>query len=294
MDSSDFVNGERLQQLADMYLGTADDFMYNPRIFEQMDKHQILDDIVENFDNPPVLFLYAHLLEQFSRKLKYFANPFILITHNSDANLVDSDPIVQQILRCDKLVLWWGQNLCFVHPKMQFLPIGLANTMWDHGKPENFIVKRIKTETVYFNFNIYTNREKRETCRNALKFDFLPMIPASENARRLAKYKWCICPDGNGADTHRLWEALYLGCIPIMLRSKFTDTMLHYMRLPILVVESWDSVNNMDLAGGWLCRDRDKVCKDERCGLATKDLLENLKYLSLSYYRNSILTPLRI
>ena len=56
MDPSEFINGERFQQLADMYLGTADDFLYNPRIFEQMEKHQILEDIDSKFNNPPILF----------------------------------------------------------------------------------------------------------------------------------------------------------------------------------------------------------------------------------------------
>jgi hypothetical protein len=241
----DFINGERIQQIADMYLGTANDFMYNPVIFEQIEKHQILDDIDSKFDNPPTLFLYAHLLKPFAEKIYFFMNPFTLITHNSDANLIDSDPAVQKILESDKLVCWWGQNLCFIHQKMRFLPIGLANTMWDHGKVENFIgVSTNKTEDIYFNFNIYTNREKRESCYNLFKnqLPFLPMLPVAENVKRLAQYKWCICPEGNGVDTHRLWEAMYLGCVPIVLRSPFIDALMHYTggELPIYVVNSWN------------------------------------------------------
>ena len=247
MEPTNFINGERLQQIADMYLGTADDFMYNPLIFEQIEKHQILDDIVSKFDNPPILFLYAHLLKPFAQKMKFFANPFTLITHNSDANLSDSDPVVQKILEFDNLVCWWGQNLCFVHKKMRFLPIGLANTMWDHGKVEHFY-KDNKSEDIYFNFNIYTNREKREPCYNVLKtqLSFLPMLPVAENVKRLAQYKWCICPEGNGADTHRLWEAMYLGCVPIVVRSPFIDALMHYTggELPIYIVESWDNFSN--------------------------------------------------
>jgi hypothetical protein len=247
MESSEFMNGERFQQLADMYLGTADDFLYNPLIFEQMEKHQILEDIDGPFDNPPILFLYAHLLKSFEQKVKFFANPFTLITHNSDYNLMDSDPTVKKILESLNLVCWWGQNLCFIHPKMRFLPIGLANTMWDHGKIENFMINTInKSKDIYFNFNIHTNREKRELCYNVLKtqLPFLPMLPVAENVKRLAQYKWCICPEGNGVDTHRLWEAMYLGCIPIVLKSPFIDTLMHYTggELPIYVVETWDQL----------------------------------------------------
>jgi hypothetical protein len=251
MDPSEFINGERFQEIADMYLGTADDFLYNPRIFEQMEKHQILEDIDSDFDNPPILFLYAHLLKSFEQKIKFFANPFTLITHNSDYNLTNSDPVVQKILESDNLVCWWGQNLCFIHPKMRFLPIGLANTMWDHGKIENFMgVSTDKTEDIYFNFNIHTNREKREHCYNVLKtqLPFLPMLPVDQNINRLAQYKWCICPEGNGVDTHRLWEAMYLGCIPIVLKSPFIDTLMHYTEgeLPIYVIDTWSDLTNLN------------------------------------------------
>jgi|Laugrespbdmm15sd_2_1035082.scaffolds.fasta_scaffold00507_7 hypothetical protein len=244
MDPSNIMSGERFQQIADMYLGTADDFIYNPAIFEQIEKHQILEDIDAPFENPPTLFLYSHLLKQFAKKLIYFSNPFTLITHNSDFNLTESDPVVQTILGSKKLVLWWGQNLCFIHPKMRILPIGIANAMWDHGKVENLMIGPIKkSDDVYFNFNIYTNREKREPCYNVFKdqYKFLPMVPVQDNMRRLAQYKWCICPEGNGVDTHRLWEAMYLGSTPIVLRNPFIDALMHYTEgeLPIYVVDSW-------------------------------------------------------
>ena len=247
-EPEDFLSGERFQLIADMYLGNPGDFLYNPVIFEQIEKHQILDDIDAPFDNPPILFLYSHLLKQFAKKLIYFSNPFTLITHNSDFNLTESDPVVQTILESSKLVRWWGQNLCFIHPKMRILPIGIANAMWDHGKVENLMIGPVKKSgDVYFNFNIYTNREKRESCYNAFKdrYDFLPMLPVAENVRRLAQYKWCICPEGNGVDTHRLWEAMYLGCIPIVLRTPFIDALMHYTEgeLPIYVVDSWSELN---------------------------------------------------
>ena len=275
MESSDFMNGERFQQIADMYLGTTDDFLYNPLIFEQMEKHQILENIVSDFNNPPILFLYTHLLHTFAEKIQFFVNPFTLITHNSDYNLMDSDPAVKKILESETLVCWWGQNLCFIHPKMRFLPIGLANTMWDHGKIENFMIDIInKSEDIYFNFNISTNREKREPCYDALKtqLPFLPMLPVAENVKRLAQYKWCICPEGNGVDTHRLWEAMYLGCVPIVVRSPFIDALMYYTRceLPIYVVDTWD-----------------KLC-DNLSTLSLSQYQFDSKWLKLTFFKNQI------
>lgn len=80
----DFISGEKLQNIADLYLGNGENFMCNPFIMAQTDKHQLLDDITGPFDNPAILFLYPHIIDLFVPKLKWLKNPFILITHNSD------------------------------------------------------------------------------------------------------------------------------------------------------------------------------------------------------------------
>lgn len=49
-----------------------------------------------------------------------------------------------------------------------------------------------------------------------------------------------ICPPGNGHDTHRLWETLYMGGIPIMKENRFLAPLIS--QLPVLVVKSWSQV----------------------------------------------------
>lgn len=241
MNLNDFINGERLQSVAEIFLGSVEDITSNPVIFEQIEKHYILDHLDCMFDNPRILFLYPHHLRVFSTRLKYLRNPFVLITHNSDVNLVETNEYVREILASPLLLSWWGQNLCFVHPKMRFLPIGLANTMWEHGDLSNFAnLSCEKTNNIFVNFQIYTNVEKRRPCVDALG-EMLPMVTAQENVKRLSTYRWCVCPEGNGVDTHRIWEALYTKCIPIVVKSPFIDTLMHYTNheLPICVIDSW-------------------------------------------------------
>jgi hypothetical protein len=48
-----------------------------------------------------------------------------------------------------------------------------------------------------------------------------------------------ISPRGNGLDTHRLWEALYLGSLPIVKTSSLD---LLYQNLPVLIVQEWEQV----------------------------------------------------
>ena len=269
MDPNEYITGERLQAIADIYLGTADDFMFNPVIMEQTYKHVLIDEIDAAFDNPPILFLYPHRLGLFVEKLAWFQNPFTLITHNSDYNLLEEDPYIKSVLACPLLQCWWGQNLCFEHPKMRSLPIGIANSMWEHGRLEYYNVPTTtkKTQFLYYNFGIQTNPEKRQVCADALSYlgPMLPMVPVKENIARLAKHRYCICPEGNGVDTHRLWEALYLGCIPIVLETPFIQALVHSMdnMLPIIVVKSWDHVCDLELLTEpniYLYMSRDTLC----------------------------------
>lgn len=53
----------------------------------------------------------------------------------------------------------------------------------------------------------------------------------------IAKSKFMICPRGCGLDTYRLWDCLYLGCIPIVVKY---DGYQDFSDLPILFIEKWE------------------------------------------------------
>jgi hypothetical protein len=46
-------------------------------------------------------------------------------------------------------------------------------------------------------------------------------------------------PRGNGEDCHRTWEALVLGCIPIVKSSPLDPL---YDDLPVLIVKDWKDI----------------------------------------------------
>jgi hypothetical protein len=50
------------------------------------------------------------------------------------------------------------------------------------------------------------------------------------------------CPAGNGLDTHRIWESLYLGAIPLVLRE---DAFCGVEQWPILVIDDWEDVTSL-------------------------------------------------
>jgi len=63
------IKGERIQQIADIYLGNEDDFHYNPLIYQQKEKHCSLDSIVKEFENKSIVFYYLNKIFKFSQKI---------------------------------------------------------------------------------------------------------------------------------------------------------------------------------------------------------------------------------
>ena len=66
-------------------------------------------------------------------------------------------------------------------------------------------------------------------------------LSKEEYFKELKRHKYAICPRGNGLDTHRLWECLYLDVIPIMLKSDSTNI----SGLPIIYLDKWEDLGNL-------------------------------------------------
>ena len=247
------VTGEKIQQLCDIYFGFEDDFEYNPIIKKQNSKHFNLNNLNIEITNPYYIFCYTHRVKELSKKIHLFKNNFALVTHNSDGE-IRYEPEILNILNCPKLDKWYSQNICIENPKLHFLPIGIANSMWPHGNINMYNSEitlhnsLTKSKNIYFNFNIDTNKSKRLSCFNSLrnKLAWLDNISPPENIVRLSQHKFCICPEGNGVDTHRLWEALYLKTVPIVIRSEFTN-ILQKNNIPLVILNSWSELDETKL-----------------------------------------------
>jgi hypothetical protein len=248
MNSDKIITGERIQEIADIYLGEVSNFQYNPRIIHQIHKQKNINEIQNEYNNPRIIYFYTHDILKIVRIIAYFQNPFILISHNSDENIIETQE-THTILNSPLLINWYSQNVCFYHPKLHMIPIGIANSMWPHGNLSPFNNNELKINInnkknrIFFNFNIHTNPRIRQPCYNILSnyYPSLPNISPEENIKRLSTYEFCISPEGNGVDCHRLWEALYLKVVPIVLRTPFTETLL-INQIPLVVLNSWEDL----------------------------------------------------
>ncbi|GBG32186.1 Hypothetical Protein FCC1311_084112 [Hondaea fermentalgiana] len=63
-----------------------------------------------------------------------------------------------------------------------------------------------------------------------------------------ASIGFVFCPQGNGIDTHRVYEALNLGSVPVV-RSSPLDGL--YKQFPIIILDSWDSFTSCDQLSEW-------------------------------------------
>jgi len=241
----DIITGEKLQEICNIYIGHEEDFRYNPRIFKQKEKHMLFQNIPYEYDNPKIIFTYTHRLDELYYYIDSFKNEFILITHNSDENITEK---YLKIAEHEKIIHWFSQNVMIDHSKLSIIPIGIANSMWDHGNLDcitPFLFNKNKTQLLYFNFNVNTNVEKRQECKEILEqngYIFTESKLYSDYLKELSESKFCICPEGNGIDSHRIWESLYCGTIPIMLRNIFTEKV--EKNYPCILLNSWEELND--------------------------------------------------
>lgn len=147
-----------------------------------------------------------------------------------------SDDDIGRILENKHIFEWRAQNACTIHPKMKHLSIGLEDTQSkldfcrDHMDELMAIPKK---DEIYSCFAECTN----PTERMCFPSDQGPKMGFEDYMRNMARYKYVLCPMGNGLDTHRFWEAQVCGCIPVIRCPKeFLPT---YEGFPYISLPGW-------------------------------------------------------
>ena len=243
-----FITGEKIQFSCDHFIGNEKDFKYNPNVSQYKNRSIFLENYA-NIDNKQLIFCYTHVLKNITdliKTLEHIQNKFILIFHNSDGNFDDKHLILFEKLHLLQCI--HTQNMNITHEKVFPLPIGLANTQWKHGNTtihqEIYKMHIEKSKEIYFNFSIKTNKEKRQKCYNdILKKGIIwnNNMPYKKYLIELKKHKYAICPEGNGIDTHRFWECLYMNTIPICLKNSITKYYKKYF--PIILLNDWQELD---------------------------------------------------
>jgi hypothetical protein len=204
------------------------------------------------------VFIKTDYVQEFFTNVK-INEPIIVFTHNSDYPINES---FIKYLDDPRVILWFAQNAGIEHPKLKTIPIGIANAGYSHGDIE--IVNKIRNENnvkvnmFYTNFNISNNRTEREYCLNQTGLSLMEDVDGGWTGfaggyklpttfegylRDLSKTYFSISPKGNGIDCHRTWESLYMGCIPVVTKSKVVT---EHKDMPIIILEDWSQFKEIE------------------------------------------------
>ena len=168
----------------------------------------------------------------------------------------------QEIIIPENIIKWYSQNMDIENDNFfTSLPIGLERKRWSNGNKHILIdnMKNISYEKEYLLYCNFTVRNNIDLRHNILeKVKTLPNVlirnitDFKTYAEDIKKSKFVLCPTGNGIDTHRAWETLYLGSIPILYdnyhnRGAFENFKVMFIRnendLDINILESFYSTN---------------------------------------------------
>jgi len=232
--SSPYISGDTFRSFAqhlydETHLCVGRDIQKNDIVFVKAD---YLDDFFSHI-HPSILF------------------PYILISHNSDRNIITQD--LQKI--DEKIIHWFAQNVTTKHPKLTPLPIGLENRhLSHHGRISKFKkwnkYMPIKKPRILSAFSVSTNIPERSKALIYLKNHPLVdnntiYISSQKHMTLLAQHMYVASPPGNGIDCIRTWEALYLKTIPIVKRSVATEY-FKKIGLPLVLIDDWNELDMVD------------------------------------------------
>ena len=185
----------------------------------------------------------------------------ILISGHSDYDVSINE---LDILNNNYLKIWFCENLNINHSKLYSIPIGIPNKDEDwvpyKEHPNYYKIigntdllynisktsKKIKN-LVYMNFSIITYSLERQLVfdlynnKNWVTLNNNDITEKGYNnyLDEIYSHKFVFAPRGNGIDTHRIWESLYLRSIPIV---KKCIGMEQFYDLPILFVDDWNNI----------------------------------------------------
>lgn len=193
-----------------------------------------------------LVFCKTDYISQFLLSVQHFHDksiPFSIITHDSDYPITDT---IANFIE-DRPIKLWGMN-CETD-KANPIPIGIANSYCGITmKKSDFKKAESPTKLLYINHRTETYPTEREWVYNHFSEKSWCTVrqpyPKGEIERykeELLDHKFILCPRGNGIDTHRMWEALYCGVIPIVKRHR-THASLEE-NLPILFVDDYRQLN---------------------------------------------------
>jgi len=193
--------------------------------------------------------------------------PIILVSGDCDEtvpyDIFPSQEAAIAFVKDARLVAWFAQNMVPFHSKTFQIPIGMdyhtlsSNASHSWGPQQTPLQQEqallalreravVQKPLIHanFHFSMKTRYGKdreaaiQEIPKALIHYQVKP-VPRFLTWASQREYAFVASPWGGGLDCHRTWEALALGCYPI-LHSSELDHM--FRDLPVLIVKAWSDV----------------------------------------------------
>jgi len=150
---------------------------------------------------------------------------------------------------------WVGPNAswCAPHITNPFnstglcLPVGVEElALARNGRLKNLSFQSIKSKRVLVGPFAQTHTSRQEFLdwkSNDIFTVPLKRLSIDKYAIMAGQHQFVICPRGNGVDTHRFWETLYRGSVPIVENTEWAQ----YFRghgIPMIIVENFEETKD--------------------------------------------------
>lgn len=212
-------------------------------------------------DGKNIIFCKTDYLRSELEEIRKIDNEVILISGNSDYG-IDDNYLTNLPTNIKK---WFAQNALSNNEIIEPLPLGLTNVKeslrsghgygWGEEYQKRVDVLRSKkniktTNFIYANFNCNTNHIRYHYKDYSVKLNHITWedsnLSMSDFYDKILNHQMCLCPVGNGVDTHRLWEVLYLNRTPVTVKTGNYKLYELYNKLPIIVLDSIEQLEDIE------------------------------------------------
>jgi hypothetical protein len=187
--------------------------------------------------------LFIKQLFQHLNTVTKFKN-ITLITHQADLKI--NKRLFKKKPAC--ISDWYAVNVTHKNSNLIPIPLGIAN----NKNTKNLIYSDFKDhevkkqeiqDKIYCSFNVNTNyfhRIRAVKYINTDKYIKGFFLNLDEYLNYITSTKYTLCPWGNGIDSHRFWEVIYAGNIPI---TKYSYLYKSFDSLPGYLVKSYKAID---------------------------------------------------
>ena len=252
----DWIQGDKFRDMAK--------YTYSPKVRAPRDDYDKLPNTLDlkTFEDGDIIYTHMMYVYDLLEIMRWINKKFILVSHSCDCSIEDygirrpngKGKVHNEYFfeLPDNLIKWYSKNVNTVNDRIESIPIGVENDMWHVNIPKLQLMERKmkackgSRNLMYMNHSTKTNPEKRAFLFDLFEKKKWVTAQRGGNFYKFERYlhllynhKFVISPEGNGMDTIRTWECLYMRTIPIEKRNLNNR---FYEDLPICFVDEWEEI----------------------------------------------------